>query len=178
MYIKARKFKDLQVPVFTLNGRILEYVNKEKYLGFIMSNDCKDDLDMNRQMRSIYGRGNMLIKNFKHCTDNVKTRLFNTFCSNFYCSHLWHNFNRSSLNKVRVAFKKIYRSLFGLDRLASITQHMVSLNTDSFDVLIRKSSHNFYERLVKSENMIIGAIVNSMFFFDSSLYKHWLKVIY
>ena len=52
------------------------------------------------------------------------------------------------------------------------------LNIDSFDVLLRKSIYNFKERLLHSENVIIGAIVNSMFFIDSPLYARWHKTLY
>ena len=77
-------------------------------------------------------------------------------------------YTKSSYAKVKVAFKKIYRSLMKLDRRCSITGHMVNLNVDSFDVLIRKSVYNFRERLYKSDNVLIGAVVNSMFFFLQS----------
>ena len=147
-----------------LNDKALKYVDKEKYLGIIMSENCKSENDMHRQMRSIYGRDNMVIRNFKQCSDSVKVQLFNTFCGNFYCSHLWSMYTKSSYAKVKVAFKKIYRSLMKLDRRCSITGHMVNLNVDSFDVLIRKSVYNFKERLYKSDNVLIRAVVNSMFF--------------
>ena len=178
MYVKSKKFKDLYVPNFILDDKALKYVDKEKYLGIIMSENCKSENDMHRQMRSIYGRGNMVIRNFKQCSDSVKVQLFNTFCGNFYCSHLWSMYTKSSYAKVKVAFKKIYRSLMKLDRRCSITGHMVNLNVDSFDVLIRKSVYNFRERLYKSDNVLIGAVVNSMFFLDSPLYARWLKVLF
>ena len=143
-----------------------------------MSNDCKSDLDMNRQMRSIYGRGNIIISNFKHCTVPVKTQLFKTFCCNFYVDHFWHSFKKCSYNKIKVAFKKIYRHLMNLDRCSSITSHMVNLNIDSFDVLLRKSVYNFQERLLLSGNGIISAIVNSMFYIDGALYARWLNTLF
>ena len=89
MYVKSKKFKDLYVPNFILDDKALKFVDKEKYLGIIMSENCKSENDMHRQMRSIYGRGNMVIRNFKQCSDSVKVQLFKTFCGNFYCSHLW-----------------------------------------------------------------------------------------
>ena len=33
MYIKSNKFKDLQIPNFTLNDNVIEFVDHEKYLG-------------------------------------------------------------------------------------------------------------------------------------------------
>jgi len=178
MYVKSKKFNDLVVPNFTLDGKNLRYVDKEKYLGVIMADDSRSDNDINRQMRSIYGRGNIIINNFKHCTDSVKIQLFKTFCCNFYCSHLWSVYNKASYSKVKVAFKKIYRTLMNLERRCSITNHMVNLNVDSFDVLIRKSVYSFRERLIRSDNVLISTVVNSMFFLESPLYARWLKVLF
>ena len=67
MYIKSKKFKDLQIPNFTLNDNVIDFVDHEKYLAVINSSNCKDDDDLNRQMRSLYGRGNALVRNFKQC---------------------------------------------------------------------------------------------------------------
>ena len=37
-----------------LNGVALEYVNSVKYLGVMLSNDMKDDADMNRHLRIVF----------------------------------------------------------------------------------------------------------------------------
>ena len=77
MYMKSKKFKDLQIPNFTLNENVIDYVDHEKYLGVINSSNCKDDDDLNRQMRSLYGIGNALVRNFN--LDLVKIQLFKNF---------------------------------------------------------------------------------------------------
>ena len=41
--VKPKRLKDLQVPNFTLNGRNLCFVNTERYLGYMMSDDFMDD---------------------------------------------------------------------------------------------------------------------------------------
>ena len=178
MYIKSKKFKDLQIPNFTLNDNVIDFVDHEKYLGVINSSNCKDDDDLNRQMRSLYGRGNALVRNFKHCSDLVKFQLFKTFCCNLYCCHLWSFYNHTSYTKVKVAYKRIYRSLLNLDYRSSITTHMVLSNVDSFDVFVRKSVFNFKQRLLKSGNGILSAIVNSLHFISSHTYNKWLNVLY
>ena len=53
MYIQSNKFKDLQIPNFTLTENVIDYVDHEKYLSVINSSNCKDDDDLNRQMRYI-----------------------------------------------------------------------------------------------------------------------------
>ena len=81
-------------------------------------------------------------------------------------------------SKVKVAYKRIYRSLLNLDYRSSITTHMVLSNVDSFDVLVRKSVFNFKQRLLKSGNGILSAIVNSLHFMSSHTYNKWLNVLY
>ncbi len=51
---------------------MIKFSDHEKYLGVITSSDCKDDADINRQMRSLYGRGHFIIRNFRHCSDPIK----------------------------------------------------------------------------------------------------------
>ena len=62
----------------------------ETYLGAFITDDCSDDVI--RQMRSIYARGNALIRNFKHCSEEVKSLLFETYCTGCRCSLLWGNY--------------------------------------------------------------------------------------
>lgn len=115
---------------------------------------------------------------FKHCTESVNVQLFETFCCNFYCCHLWSKYNKSAYYKAKIAFKKIYRALMGLDRLCSITQHMILRNIDSFDVLLWKDIFGFRERIVQSENFVIDCILNSLSFLDSSLNTKWMDVLF
>jgi len=178
MYIKSKKLKDLNIPQFYLDGKLLSYNEHQKYLGVFISDNCKNDKDMNRQMRSLYGRGNVIIRNFKHCTEQVKIQLFMSFCSNIYCGHLWSSSNVSSFSKVRIAFKQIYRSLMKMDRTESISYSMLTNNVDNFDILIRKSVYNFRNRLMESNNVLICVIIHSMCFLDSHLYKRWHRVLF
>ena len=52
-----------------------------------------DDLDSVRQLRYVILRTNIiLMRTFSSCSVEVKLFLFKSYCSNFYCSHLWYNF--------------------------------------------------------------------------------------
>ena len=59
----------------------LEYKSNYKYLGHIIANDHSDELDMKAKQRSLYGRSNMLTKQFYACSASVKLKLFSTYCS-------------------------------------------------------------------------------------------------
>ena len=47
----------------------------------------------------------MLFKKFKHCSDDVKHRLFKTFCYNGYGGHLWTMFSKVVLRKDAYIFR-------------------------------------------------------------------------
>ena len=45
---------------------------------------------------------------------DLKLRLFQAFCTSFYCAHLWNKFIKQVMSKVRVAYNNVFRLLFGL----------------------------------------------------------------
>ena len=66
---------------FKLNGEDIKDVNSVKYLGHIIYSDSKDDKEIMRQCRQLYACGNVLFRKFYMCTNDVKIKLFSTFCS-------------------------------------------------------------------------------------------------
>ena len=70
-----------------------------------------DDNDINRHKRYLYSKGNMLIRNFKHCSEDVKARLLKTFCNNTYGGHLWSTYRVTSISQSKAevnVFRKLY----------------------------------------------------------------------
>ena len=131
-----------------------------------------------KQTRSLYCRGNMLINNFKICNKAIKVQLFKSYCSSFYCGHIWYNFTLASMSKVRVAYKQIYRRFFNLSKFDSISYDMICNNVDTFDAIIRKSIHSFRKRIISTNNVIIQSIYNSAYFSKSSICKVWYNLLY
>ena len=119
MCISHKKiFKSIKSVMF-LNSIVLQFVNKVKYLGLYITDDFKDDVDMKRQLSSIYCKSNMLIKQFFKCSYDVKVLLFQSFCCKFYCSELWWHFNKNTENKLRIAFNKGLRIILKYDFIFS-----------------------------------------------------------
>ena len=83
MVFKPNRFK-LYCPAVYLNGNIIDYVEKTKYLGYMFTNDKQDDVEMLRQLRLLYMRSNKIIRMFYFCTIDVKLELFRSFCTSFY----------------------------------------------------------------------------------------------
>ena len=178
MCIRPKGLKDLYFPKMFINDNVINVVSKEKYLGaFISDSNCDDD-DLIRQMRSIYARGNALIRNFKHCSEEVKSLLFKTYCSGMYGSSLWKSYKCNTLNKVKVAYNNIFRSLMGLSRRDSMSKTMIDRNIDPFQVVLRKYTVSFIKRVEVCDNEIVIALYNWMGFRNCDLVKVWCKLAY
>ena len=67
---------NLHVPFFTLNGKPLDLMTQQMYLGVVVEDKFHDDTDMYRQMKSIYRGGNILIKKYSLCSTEVKIKVF------------------------------------------------------------------------------------------------------
>ena len=176
MYVKCPKFKVAHIPQIKLGGRTLDYVSSYRYLGCIISDVLTDDLDIKRTIRGIYTRSNILIRKFYFCSFTVKQRLFQSYCTNFYCTQLWYKYSAASLNKVRVAFNNSCRHFLGYPKYCSASGMFLENNIDSFDVLRRKYIYNFTCRLFVSQNSIIEAIYTCNKII--SPVKEWTKCLF
>ena len=178
MCMKPSKFKyDFNYNV-VLCGSLLKNVSCQKYLGVLLSNDCKDDNDIKQQCKNLYSRGNILIRNFNKCTDEVKCLLFKTFCSNIYCSALWNKYNVESMRQLKVGYNRVFRILLRLEHRVSMSANFISRRLDPFPVVLRKSISSFRTRILYSGNILLRAIVDSDYFTFCSLSKHWKSNIF
>jgi hypothetical protein len=137
-----------------------------------------DDVDICRQLRSVYAQGNILLRKFQKCSDDIKCHLFRSYCTNLYCAALWCDFTASAFRRIKVAYNNTFRMLMCVKR-RQVYNAFVRFNVDSLQVILRKSVYSFNKRLLKSKNCIISNIMNSMSFLSGSkLHAHWEKVLH
>ena len=170
--------KSTFVPDFYIKDSLLEIVNMYKYLGVVICDTWCDDADLGRQMRGIYTRGNMIIKKFVQCNCEVKTRLFNSYCSTLYCSHLWSSYTSSCFNKLQSSYNRIFRHFYKLRGQVSISAKCIEYGVDSFRVVLRKSIFSFRSRILSSDNTIINAITDSSFFLACNITRQWNHLLF
>ena len=132
-----------------INDVKLDYVQQIKYFGVILTNTYKDDMDIARQLRSLYA-SSIILRKFASCSISVKIQLLESYCINFYCSSLWCNFTKQSMSKLRVAFNNVYRLILGFRKRDSASCMFVSSRIDSFEAKTRKTCYTFRQRMVAS----------------------------
>ena len=67
-------------PCFAINGFPLHFVKEFKYLGHIINMDCSDNQDIDREIRNLFMRSNILIRRYSKCSTRVKLALFKAYC--------------------------------------------------------------------------------------------------
>ena len=83
----------------------------EKYLVFFVSESFYDDEYIKNEIGNIYARGNTIIRHCKHCSADVKVKLYNSYCwSIYYCAHI-SVYHKIVLDKLSVACNKVFKSL-------------------------------------------------------------------
>jgi len=64
----------------------------------IITNDLSDVANIQREMRNMFVRTNILIRRFGKCSMNVKAMLFKAYCLGVYDIALWKVFTQESIN--------------------------------------------------------------------------------
>ena len=178
MSIKPKWLKNITVPTFYIGNIALNSVAQYKYLGVLIADSFKDNIDIKRQVRAIYSRGNSLIKRFSFCSDDVKLKLFKSYCTSFYCSALWSQFNKASITKLSSAYHRVFRKLLKVHDKAAALQFMTENNTDVFKVLQRKLILSFRKRIHCSENVLVNVITKSLYFNNCTLNTFWNTALF
>ena len=67
--------------------------------------------DVVRQTRKFYAHTNMLLRNFRYCTNDVKCTLSKSFCDNMYCCPLWIKSTSSTIKKLKTSYNSALRNV-------------------------------------------------------------------
>ena len=84
MLFRYATLKGCFIPEFKLKGVTLHVVATYKYLGNYISDERSDDDDINRQRRTLYIQGNIILPKCSMCSLEVKLTLSHSYCSPMY----------------------------------------------------------------------------------------------
>ena len=111
MFFKSEVNKKCNNTDMFLSDKAIDFVQETKYLGVILNSQLKTSVDVSRQTRKFYAQANMLLRNFRYCSDDVQCMLFRSFCTNMYCCPLWFNSTSSGIKKLKASYNGVLRRL-------------------------------------------------------------------
>ena len=119
----------------------------------------------------------MLIRNFVHCTDDVKIKLFKSYCTSLYCCPLWYNYRKYNIKKLHVASNKVFKALMKVPSYLSASTLFAVCNVPNFLVLRRKLVYGLRCRVQASSNELIDTLANELSV-ANAMHTFWNVILY
>ena len=132
MFFKSAVNRTCDTTELFLSSNAIDFVLETKYLGVMLNSHLKTSIDVSRQTRKFYAQANMLLRNFRNYSADVKCMLFRSYCTNMYCSSLWFNSTSSSIKKLKASYNGVLRSLLLIVKPYSPSEMFVTHNIPSF----------------------------------------------
>lgn len=173
LVFEAGNKKITDLPPIKLNGETLRRVTSFKYLGHVVTENLKDDEDMERERRALAVRCNMLARRFARCSTEVKTTLFKAFCQTMYTCSLWVNYTQKAFNALRVQYNNAFRVLLGLPRFCSASTMFAQARTRDFYAVLRGRVASAMRRTRESTNSILCVVREKP---DCRIWRHWVHL--
>ena len=96
-------------------------VEEFRYLGHIMTADCRDDKDIKKQFRRQNVVGNMVVTKFSFAPIEAKIQLFKSYCYPIYARALWRHSFQNSIRKLTVSYSDTFKCLINIPRYTSLS---------------------------------------------------------
>lgn len=173
MVFRARGMEYDSIPCVSLCGSSLRRVTQFKYLGHWVTDDLKDNCDIERERRSLAVRCNMLARRFARCTKPVKVTLFKAYCQSFYTCSLWVDFTQRTYSDLRVQYNNALRVLLGLPWRCSASGMFMEASINGFAAIIRNRCASLMARIRCSTNSILSVFADR---WDSPLTQRWMRL--
>ena len=168
MFFKSKMNKLSDNVSVVLSDNNIDFVHETKYLDVIINSSVKTSSDVVRQTRKFYAQANMLLRNFRYCTNDVKCTLFKLFCANMYCCPIWFNSTTSISKKLKTSYNSAFRNLLLIKKPYSASTIFITHGIPSFYELLRTSINKFADRVSKNSNSIIMACMTHIVLYSSS----------
>ena len=156
-----------------LGNEKLSFVQEFRYLGHVMTADCRDDKDINEQFRRQNAVGNMLVRKFSFAPIEAKIQLFKSYCYPIYECALWRHSFQNSIRKLTASYSDTFKRLISVPRYTSSSLAFLMNATDHINGVLCKFAYSLMNRVVASPNSIVTAIVNSDAYHQFPLMDKW-----
>ena len=148
------KYAKRPSSTISIDNTPIDFVDEFKYLGFTLTFNRNDNGHIGNMYRGLCTRANMIIRNFSKCNNEVKSQLFNSFCTTFYGIALCIKASAAQLTKIKVCYNKGIRKLYNLRGQVSISEICVRKGLPTLQEIRRKAVAGLLQRLKISHNSI------------------------
>ena len=143
-----------------LGNEELRFVEEFRYLGHIMTADCRDNKDIKKQFRKQNAVGNMLLRKFLFAPIEARIQLFKSYCYPIYGCALWCHSFKNSNRKLTVSYSDTFKHLINAPRYTSSSLAFAMNATDHINVVFGKFAYSLMSRVIASPDSIVTVIVN------------------
>ena len=128
--------KGCTIPTFKINGIILNVVASYKYIRHYITDDLSDDEHINRQRRTLFVQGQIILRKFNMCSLSLKLTLFCTYCSPMYTAQLWWNYKKIPLLNYKLLIIIFFKYLLACPNMkAPVTYaHLLTFNAANLEL--------------------------------------------
>ncbi len=98
-------------------------------------------------------------------------------CVPTYCSHLWVSYNKSTYNKLCVAFNVFWRIL-GYTCWDSASNMFASNRLDNFDMLMRRNVNKFHVRVRSISKTLVTKHIQPHHSSQNTMWSKCMKIVY
>lgn len=100
--------------VVKIDGFDIKRVCSFKYLGFIISDDLSNTLDITRARNKFFNEFNVILRKFNSSHPDVLFSLFRAYCLNFYGTALWLDLKNCSqvYSQFEIGYHKAVKKIF------------------------------------------------------------------
>ena len=101
-------------------GKQLTSLQSVKHLGQLLTDDLRDNADIQAKSTDFIRKANSILVRFGTCTPYVLCYLIRSYCTSFYGCSTWSLVSQSSLYQLQVHMNKICRRIWHLVKTHSL----------------------------------------------------------
>ena len=178
MLVRPKQSQGQFLTRVRLGNEELSFVEEFRYLGHIMTADCRDDKDIKKQFRRQNAVGNMLVRKFSFSPIEAKLQLFKSYCYPIYRCALWRHSFLNSIRKLTVSYSDTFKRHVNVPRYTSSSLAFSMNATDHINGVFRKFAYSMMSRVIASPNSIVTDIINSDAYHQSPLMDKLERMLY
>ena len=163
---------------FELNGKILEQVEKYKFLGSMLTFNMKECEDIKRLKSSFNRKVGMFNRKFHSIDLSLKVKLFNIMCMDMFGMNLWWDTSGCSslLKQLAVSYHYALKKIIGLPKRTSNHYTCYLLDVMTFEHLLNFRMLKLYRWMTNCQSPCFT--LHKEYFLNHSMLKRKLDNIF